>query len=571
MSGVGFSTGPCYGDGLVLTIESCGGRRDDGVDAVATDNATLTDSLRVVRRRKWLLLQAVVIVPLAAVLFSLVHERQYETSAAVLLNRQGLASSLAGSSDPSLSQQPERLAQTQADLARVPEVAAMTLRAAGVEDRTPEEFLQSSAVTTRDNSDLLEFTVTDSNRELAARLATEYARQFTRYRTRLELGSLARARGEVEERIADLRAEGRTKTPLFERLLETEQQLRTVEALQPGDALVVRPAGEATQVAPRPFRDGLIGLALGLCLGLGLVFLWEALDTRVRSAEELAETLHLTLLGRLPKQPRRRRGEGQLVTLRQPAGAQAEAFRILRTNLEVANLERRARTIMLSSAVEQEGKSTTVANLGVLLARAGRRVTLIDLDFRHPSLGRLFGLGDRPGLTETVLGDLELDDALIAVAVREHPSGTLFVRPVASRDDEAEVQGSRVQGVINLLTAGPSPPDLDRFLASRAFTQVLDALRERSDFVLIDSPPMLRGGDAFALSAEVDGLVVVMRLKSARQPVLDELARLLWRSPAAKLGLVVVGSKATDPYQPRSPKTELVPMELTSAERRESG
>src|SRR5205085_2685983 len=102
--------------------------------------------------------------------------------------------------------------------------------------------------------------------------------------------------------------------------------------------------------------------------------------TRVRSTEEIGERLHLPLLARLPEPPKSVRAENRLVMLNDPSSVQAEAFRMLRTNLEFVNLERGAQTVMVTSAVAGEGKSTTVANLGVALARAGRRVVLVDLD-----------------------------------------------------------------------------------------------------------------------------------------------------------------------------------------------
>ena len=121
----------------------------------------------------------------------------------------------------------------------------------------------------------------------------------------------------------------------------------------------------------------------------------EALDTRPRSADEIGERLGVPLLARLPRPPRKFRAPGR--ALGAPHGPQGEAFRMLKTNLEFVNVERGCRTIMITSAVKGEGKSTTVANLAVAMARAGRRVALVDLDVREPMLHRFFDLARKPG------------------------------------------------------------------------------------------------------------------------------------------------------------------------------
>ncbi|HEY8777755.1 MAG TPA: hypothetical protein VIM33_14910, partial [Gaiellaceae bacterium] len=143
---------------------------------------TLGDYLKVVRRRKWIILQALVLVPAAAVAFSLHQPKLFQASSEVLLSRQNLAASLTGTQDTTASQQADRLAQTQADLARVPEVALRTLNRVGLQARTPEQFLASSSATAKQNSDLLQLSVTDHNQALASQLATAYAKSFADYR-----------------------------------------------------------------------------------------------------------------------------------------------------------------------------------------------------------------------------------------------------------------------------------------------------------------------------------------------------------------------------------------------------
>ena len=252
------------------------------------------------------------------------------------------------------------------------------------------EFLESSTVSTTLGSDLLTFAVENSDPRLAMQLATEYAHAFTDYQQQLES----------------------TETP---------------------SAQVVREADEAPKVGPRTVRNGLIAVCLGLVLALIVVFLADALDTRVRSVDSIREALGLPLLGRLPTPPSQRKSNG-LVMLADPTSREAEPFRVLRASLEFANADHSFRTIMITSAVDAEGKSTTVANLAVTLARAGRRVVLIDADLSSPHLHRLFGLDEQPGLTDLDLGDTKLDEALRPIGLKEEASEG---DPVSRRMDRA--------------------------------------------------------------------------------------------------------------------------------------
>jgi succinoglycan biosynthesis transport protein ExoP len=500
--------------------------------------ATLRDYLQVVKRRKWMIIQAVVLVPLAAILFSLQQTPMYQATADVLLSRQNLANTLNGIQDPSVYTQADRLAQTQADLARSPEVARRVLTQLHLTDRTPADFLASSVVSAKQNADILEFTVTDPDRDLAARLARSYATQYRGYRNQLDTAALESARGEVESRIAGLTDK---KGALYASLVEKEQQLRTMEALQTSNATVIDDAGSAVQVAPRPKRNAALGLILGIFLGVGLAFLRETLDTRVRSAQEIGERLGLPLLARIPEPPKHLRAENKLVMLAEPSGVPAEAFRMLRTNLEFTSLGRDVRTVVMTSAVEREGKSTTIANLAVALARAGQKVILVDLDLRRPFVDKFFDVRGRPGVTQVAIGRAMLHDALVRIPIAATGSGGVGAR--------YDTNASAVpQGRLAVLGSGPIPPDPGEFVASLALTQVLDELREIADVVLVDAPPLLHVGDAMVISAKVDAMIIAARIETVRRPMLAEVKRLLDTSPAMKLGFVATGAESEEGY-----------------------
>jgi polysaccharide biosynthesis transport protein len=502
---------------------------------------TFHDYVRVARRRKWAIVLAVVLLVGAAVLFSLQQQRLYQASADVLLSRQNIAASLSGTPDPSVNQQPQRISATQAGLAAVPDVAERVLDAAGLDDRTPQQFLNASSVMPRAETDLLTFRVTDSDRGLAIRLATEYARQFTIYRRELDTAALERARVALETQIGELKRAKETKSRLYANLVSKQQQLATMEALQTGNTSLVRSATTAAQVQPKLVRNVVLGLGVGLMLGIILAFLWEALDTRIRSADEIGAALHLPLLARLPEPPRQVREQNGLVMLTDPGGSQGEAFRMLRTNFDFATLGREARAIMVTSALESEGKSTTAGNLAVALARAGRRVALVDLDLRRPYLARFFDLNGRPGVTDVALGHVALDEALVPIVVAD---------PGENIDGASGNGRSRasIEGLLEVLPSGPTPPDTGEFVGTRAVAGIVEALRQRADIVVIDAPPLLHVGDAMVLSAQLDALLIVTRVKLLRRATLRELHRVLNTMPVHKLGFVLAGAEKEDGY-----------------------
>jgi polysaccharide biosynthesis transport protein len=502
--------------------------------------ATLRDYLQILRRRKWLVVQTLVLVPLAAVAFSLQQKPVYEASADVLLSRQNLANTLNGLQDPTASVQADRVAQTQADIARSPAVARRVIAQLHLTDRTAGDLLANSSVTAKQGADILGFTVRDRDAALAARLADAYATQYRLYRHALDTDALQAARVEVEQRIADL---GTSRGALYESLVEKEQQLRTMEALQTSNSTVINRPSSASQVSPRPFRNAVLGLVLGLFIGVGFAFLRETLDTRVRSAQEIGDRLGLPLLARIPEPAKRLRADDRLVMLADPAGVDAEAFRMLRTNIEFATLGHDVKTVVVTSAVEKEGKSTTIANLAVALARGGQKVILVDLDLRRPFLDKFFDLQGRPGITQVALGRASLNDAIVRVPI-------VPIEPNASLRPRYDLSGNEDNGSgrLAILGTGPIPPDPGEFVGSHRLAEVLEELRGLADVVLVDAPPVLHVNDAMVLSSRVDGLLLVSRMETLRRPMLTELHRLLESTPAHKVGYVVTGAESDEAY-----------------------
>jgi tyrosine-protein kinase len=502
--------------------------------------STLRDYFNVVYRRKWIILQAIILVPAIAVYLSLRQEKLYQAEAQVLLTQQNLANLLTGVSSSDVFQSVERVTQTQADIARVPRIADRAVRASGVRTRTGPMLLGESSVTADPSANILFFTVTETSRSLAARLATAYARAYTEYKHELDTAALKKARQDLEARMADIRSRGGGSSSLYSSLASKDELLKTMEALQTSNASVIQPATSGWKVAPTPRRNGMLGLALGIILGLGLAFLREALDTRVRSSDEISERLGLPLLARLSAPPRRLKRTNKLVTLADPNSAEAESFRMLRTNLEFVRLGKKAKVILITSAIEAEGKSTTAANLAVALARSGKRVTLVDLDLRRPFLHQFFPPRAQPGLTHVALGYASIEEALIKVPVMDQSP---------RRSPYENGNGSaRVEGLLEVMTSGPMPPNFDDFVGAKPVAHILKTLSKRADVVLVDATPLLIVGDAMSLASVVDAMLIVTRINVVRRPMLKELRRVLDTLPGEKLGFVLTGAEQEENY-----------------------
>lgn len=501
-----------------------------------TTDVSLSDYVRALRRGAWIVVLTVLLATLGGIYASKRQEKLYRSSADVFLSTENLAATL--SNLPQTAEDPT-LRATQADLATTPQVAALAIRFAHVQGWDPEEFLSHSSVSSAATADILTFSFTDPNPQLAQRLAQAYAAAYTAFRRQLDTSSIAQALKKVDQRLSELKAGGEGRSPAYLNLLDKQQQLATLQVLQGSNAQLIRAASGAVQTQPKTFRNAVLAALGGCVLGVLLAFLREAMNTRVRTAGEVEERLDLPLLARIPDRGRRLRGRKRLVMLNEPRSGTAEAYRILANGLDFVNLERSARSIMFTSAQRGEGKSTTVANLAVALARTGRRVVLVDLDLRAPSLARAFHLEDHGGLSHVLLGKLPLEEALAPIPVVD-----------SEQHDGRASRNGATRGLLEVLPVGPIPPNPAELAASHALSDILKDLERRADLVLVDAPPLLGLSDAVTLSARVDAVVVVTRLPAVRRGILRELRRVLQAAPVAKLGFVLTGTDAGASYRP---------------------
>ena len=495
-------------------------------DNQVTGPPSLVDYLSLLNRRRWFVILPMLLVPICAALISLMQTPTFQASAEVLLSQKNLTSGLTGAQTPYVD--PARVAETEAMLARLPEVARRAVKAAQVPRLNAVELLKASSVSTTPGSDLLTFTVKQSSPELAKRLSTTYARTYTSYRSNLDTQEIADAKAAVSARLATLEAQGGRGSPLYRSLSQKLSQLTALDAFQSPTAVVVQQANEAPKIGPHTARNVFLALVLGAMLGVAVAFLRESLDSRVRSVSAVRSRLGLPVLGTLPPPPRELQESG-LVMLAAPTSPDAEPFRFLRASLDVNNSALHAKTIMVTSAMDGEGKTTTAANLAVALARAGRHVILADFDFRRSRIQQVFGLNN-VGLSEIEQGDATLEDALGRVSVAPEN--------VAGRNTSPRTAAT---GTLEVLGVGRASPDPDS-LGPHFTAGILESLRERADIVLIDAAPLLPVSDAIALTNLVDAVMLVVRIDTLRSSVLDAVARVISSTPSPAIGFVVTGA-----------------------------
>jgi succinoglycan biosynthesis transport protein ExoP len=502
---------------------------------------TLSDYVGVLRRRIWILVVAVVVAVGAAYFVSSRETPAYKAEAQVQIGSNSLAQVLNPGAKVSSTVVEQEVA-TAAQNAHTTTVAHLTLKAAGISGMTAQKLLDETAITPSTTSTFVTFAVTDRDPARAQKLATTFADQYVKWSNskavagleskiraaQKQVTTLTRRINQINQQTQSTRSSQALQT-LLGKAVNQLQQLQNAQSALSNNNSVSQNATSASKVRPLTTRNLAMGFGLGIVIGLVLVSLAEALDTRIRSSDEVSQRLGLSLLTRIPIPPRSLRKQGSLGMLDDEGGLQTEAYRKLRINLDFANLQMKARTIMVTSAGEQEGKSTTVGNLAVALARAGRRVILVDLDLRKPYLDHFFDLTGKPGLTDVALGNVTLDQAMWSI-------------PVPGSD------GGPQAGALHVLPSGPMPPNPADLIESTVVSEILLDLAERADIVLIDSAPLLPVSDGVVLSNKVDAMLVVVRASTVRRPVLTELQRVLTACPAAKLGFVLTGSEEGDGY-----------------------
>lgn len=429
---------------------------------------TIQDYLRVLREQWLVVVLAVVLVLVGAGAAFLVRPAEYTAKLTMYVSSQGGDTASAAYQGAQLSQQRVTSYVELVSSRRVSEDVVRRLQLAESPEALARQVTASSAL----DSVLIDVAVVDESPERAAQLANTVGEVFT---------------GLVDE---------------LERPMQPgAPQAVAVRVVQPAALpLVPSSTGLAVTLA--------LGLLAGLTVGVGGALARNALDTSVKSPDQLREVAGVPILGTIahdPQVPKR-----PLTVHEDAQSPRAEAFRQLRTNLQFVDVDGPRKIIVVTSSMPEEGKTTTVLNLAIATSAAGSRVLVIEGDLRRPKAADLLGMERSVGLTSVLSGRVSVDQVI-------QPWGG---------------------GAFDVLASGPLPPNPSELLASKHMAAMLRSLRERYDLVLIDTPPLLPVTDAAAMAPATDGAILVCRFKQTTRHQVATAVEALRSVSAPVLGTV---------------------------------
>lgn len=337
----------------------------------------------------------------------------------------------------------------------------------------------------------------ETERALAAMLASVKQEAFENSKKEIEYKRLARE--EANDR------------QLFDLVLKRSTELDLSSLLKTNNIRVLEKAtAPSGPVRPRPLTNLVIALAIGLLAGMGIALLLDVLDQSVRGPGELA-ALGLDCLGVMSRIPVGKGPKRDRYVADAPRSVLSEQLRTIRTNMLFMRPDNPPRRIVITSTFPQEGKTTTLINLGITLAQAGGRVLLVDSDMRRPRLHQSFGIDNAVGLSSLIVGDSDPDQAIQKTDV-----DNLFVLP-----------------------CGPIPPNPAELLHTRRFQELIATLGERFDRVLFDSPPAGVVTDAIILSNELDGTIFVVKAHKTERGAIERTVHALSEAGAKMIGAIL--------------------------------
>ncbi|HWE66950.1 MAG TPA: polysaccharide biosynthesis tyrosine autokinase [Acidimicrobiales bacterium] len=290
-----------------------------------------------------------------------------------------------------------------------------------------------------------------------------------------------------------------------------------------GGRVVTQATLNRTTVSPKPVTDAIIFGLIGLVLGIALALLRDLTDDRVRDKATLDQLVGgLPTLGLIPRvEEWRNKRTPLLVSALEPRSAPAEAYRGLRTSIQFLGMGKPVKTLQITSPIATEGKTTTAANLAATMAQTGQRVVLVSCDLRRPRVHEFFDLPNDVGFTSIIVGDATLEEALVQV-------------PGYSS--------------LHFLPSGPIPPNPSELLGLDRALEIFSTLRAQADIVIVDSPPVMPVTDASVLAATVDGVLLIVSANSTKKRDVRHAIETLGRVDARVVGVVLNGSSEADSY-----------------------
>ena len=470
----------------------------------------LRDYLRIVWRRRWLVLLCVVTLPTAVYTLSARADKIYQAAVTLQVQPQTVDTSLFPT-DAQPQGQPGRALAAAARLVKTPVAAEEAAKRLEDPPANPRRsLLPRITVETEPIADFVTIAATHGNPARAAAIANAFAEALIQLRRRDATEQITSAITEIRRAIDDLR---RDDTAGREQLSEQLQRLRALRAAQGRNARIIERAAAATApIAPRPLRNALVALLLALALAAGLVFVLERLNRRIADTHELRRITGLPLLATVPRSAfTDGAGEGHAL----------EAFQTLRANLGYLNVDGPLKSVLISSALEKEGKTTVAVNLALAMARANKNVVLIDADLRRATVGERLGLARSPGLEAVLAAEVALPKAL----------------------QEVEVAAGRLRVLPGL------PVELSsELIASTRMRRLLETLSGSVDVIVIDSTPLLPVGDAIPLLDLVDGVIMVARIGQTDRDALKRAIEIVGAGSGDLVGVVATGTEPAESY-----------------------
>ena len=544
--------------------------RTDEMTTQPSEDLAVRGYLRVIARWKWLIIAITVACALAGYAYVRTRTPMYSATAELIYVQQAAADSLGQAQvDPNLQQADIGSVPSMVGSDQVSAAAAQRLKNTKTSAGYSVSGLVSSDATTGNYSTVVGIKGVSSDPTLAATVANAYAQAFIDWRlsaAQTQLGqSILAAQSELA---SDTTAASKTSAN-YQLLQQLLQNLQLEQKSATGDFSLLSPATAPSKpFAPRKTRTMAEAIVFGLLLGLGVAFLLEQLSTKVRDESQMTDLLGLSVLGHLPPLGRAGAETSVVQALVNPLGPTAEAFRVLRGNLDFMAIDGSLRSLLVSSSIQGEGKSATICNLAVSMALAGKRVVLVDADLRRPRVHTYMTVPNKVGLSSVIAGHASLDEATVAVALDQrawHEAATPLTGDSRPRKAALRLRFANGSGaasrelaspekhlwsgspesllsdqVLRVVPAGPLPPNPGEMVASQRFAEVLEELVGGADIVLVDSSALLAVGDSAAIAARVGTLLFVVNSAQVKRPMLERAHAQLAKLPCRKLGLAVI-------------------------------
>ena len=500
------------------------------MDTHTTNQPRIADYVRPLTSRMWVILFAVVIATSVVYGYYAHESNVYTASTLVFIKDPG--DPVQGTPSPAST---DRTVQNEATLLYSQGTAAAVKHKISYSG-TADDLLKRVSISSKTGEDFVVVAALGRSATEASVIANAFAAEFVSLAKGTENTRLIQAINLTKTQLAQLPSGSATGVQRAN-LLDQLNRLQLAVKVPVTVAQQVNPAQPPTgPSSPKPTRNALFAFILSLIGAIAVAYGLERFNRRLNSPDELEEAYASPLLAVVPHA-----SEPAPVQFGQPTLGHdfREPFRVLRTNIELASLDNPPRTIVVSSAMPGEGKSTVVRNLALAFREAGKRVAVVDLDLRHPALAPLFGIGPGRGATEVLRRDAELDAVTRKIGVGVSALDDLALTEAgghsAGNGTNGHNSGAPHAAAITLLLSGARPANAPAVLASERVVEVLNDLRDRHDVVLIDSAPELAVTDTVPLLRYADATVLIGRLGIATRDTAKRMREILERVPDLNL------------------------------------